>query len=193
MLLLHLIPFHALSAPITLVAIAVFVEIYGDWRGGVFLLFMIGVSAGWRRWPQKAAMALALGYVLIGVVAQAVRARAAPGLGDAFAWATACFFLAFVGHAIGAAFRAATGAAIDAGKLIAGRAYSGVADALAPPTRRAAQDGGEASAVAAPQARIVSALAVRAQEPRQARASNRARPPRGWTPTVSPRRRGLFS
>lgn len=192
MLLLHLIPFHALSAPIALSAVAVFVAIAGDWRGGVFLLVLIGVSAGWRRWPQKWAMALALGYILIGLVAQAVRQRAAPGLGDALGWSAACVFLVFIGHAIGAAFREATGAALDAGKRVAELAASSVADALGPSSRRAVQDGGAASAVAA-QARIVSALQARAQGATQARASNPARPPRGWAPTVSPRRRGLFS
>lgn len=180
---------HFIPAPVLFGAAAAYLANSGGWQGGVMMMFLFGAGAGWRRWPQKQAMAGAVVYILLGVIAAAFRARVAPFSGSFAGPAFGVLFLTFIGHAIGVALRGARDAAFAGGKAAAvqiGRSLSAnIArpDPIpAPPPREAAAVGGWGSR---------GALTAHAQD------APRARPnvtlPKGWKPTVSQRRRGLFS
>ena len=182
--LLHFVP-----APALFGALAAYVAISYDWRSGVMLMFLFGAGAGWRRWPQKQAMAGAVAYIFIGVVAAAIRARMAPDPSSLVTSAAAVLFLTFIGHAIGVALRGARDAAFAGGKAAAVQIGRSLSASIARPTPTPAPPPREAAAVGGWGSR--DALTAHAQD------APRARPdvtlPKGWKPTVSQRRRGLFS
>ena len=166
---------HLLPAPVLFGGLALFMAVTGAWTSGVALLFPLSLSLGWRRSPQRAALWGALAYVALGVVAAMAHRRGLPSLAASVGPAFGAVFLAFIGHALGAAFRGARDAAVDGGKAAAaqiGASLSGVT--FRPPS---------------------AAPAATASLPARPAPRSRREPvalPKGWTPTVSPRRRGLF-
>lgn len=172
---------HVVPAPIAMAVLCVFMAVRADWRDGYILLFLFGLAAGWRPWSLRATLLSAAGYVVLGVVAAALRVRGVTGavLGPALS----CLFLAFLGHFVGAAFGAAVAKARDAalsgGKAAAlqiGRMFSGPS----------------ASSATKPVSDFPSLRRAGAPGETVARARAVASVPKGWKPTVSPRRRGWF-
>ena len=166
---------HLLPAPAVFGGLALFMAMTGAWTSGVVLLLPLSLWLGWRRSPQRTALGGALAYVALGVVAAMAHRRGLPSLFATLGPAFGALFLAFIGHALGAAFRAARDAAFDGGKAAA------------------AQIGASLWSMA-PRPQPAAPVAPPRPAAREAPGSRRGPVslPKGWTPTVSPRRRGLF-
>lgn len=183
---MHFLPhviFHIVPARHVFFTLAALAAAFGVSASVPLALFLLGVTLGWRRAPQKRTLFLALIVVAIDVGATCLRVGALYPLAAALPPALAALTFAAFGHALGAVLKTARDAAATKGAQAARR----VGQALSTPPASAAVSpawGARDNAVTEPEA-------PRGRGERMASRAPVALP-KGWTPTVSPRRRGLF-
>lgn len=157
------------------------IAVKGDWRSGVALMIVVGAGAGWRQWPMRAAIWLALAYATLGIVATMIRFGWLAGLDGALTSTFFAMLLAVMGHGVGASLRQARDAALASGKRAAAQIARSVSQIV---TRERAPAPG---AYAPGWGRTTMTAAAEAARPRTVVAT-----PKNWKPVVSPPRRGLF-
>ena len=178
----HMI-FHVFPARHVFFTLAALAAVFGVSASVPFALFLLGVTLGWRRAPRNRTLFLALIVVAIGAGAACLRAGALYPLAAAPLPALAMLTFAAFGHALGAVIKAVRDAAATKGAQAArrgGQALSAPPASAAVSTAWGARDSG-----------VTEPEAPRGRGERMASRAPVALP-KGWTPTVSPRRRGLF-
>lgn len=164
----------------------------GDWRSIIGLALAFGFSAGWSGVGRGATFGAVVIYVAVGVGAETARWGAFPFPPVILSAAISLLFAVFFGYAFGSIVARARTAQRRATHKEALRVTAADGGG-APPGPPSPWPGGPRS-TAAPRdpAHDLPERAAPLARPAQ-RPHTKVTLPKGWTPTVSPRKRGLFS